>query len=240
METKNTALINSKSFIPESRFFSVPKATIELLSEDVQIRLKYTEEMTEDLSVLGSLLDNETNKMYSELVEKGFCKNIVDLLVLGWFYSSEWLPKYVIFNKLKGIMSGNGDVIYPDDSLTGLLSCTYGFFVSRKQYNKAMSDITDIPESACNIIRRELAKTPSAHRAQEERIIKRVIISQAKAKIGEDRGKKIYDVFFDASKLVTPSILYSLTINEYFNYLACYCKYRYPEVFANTIGPYCI
>ena len=240
METKNTTLSNSKPFIPESRFFSVPKATIELLSEDVQIRLKYTEEMIEDPSVLGSLLDVETNKMYSKLIEEGICKNIVDLLVLGWFYSPEWLPKYEIFNKLIVIMSGNGSVIFPDDSLSGLLSCTYGFFVSRKQYNKAMSEITDIPESACNIIRRELAKTPSAHRAQEERIIKRVIVSQAEAKIGEDRGKKIYDVFFNASKLVTPSIFHSLPINEYSNYLACYCKYRYPEVFANTIGPYCI
>lgn len=240
METKNTTLSNSKPFIPESRFFSVPKATIELLSEDVQIRLKYTKEMIDDPSVLGSLLDVETNKMYSKLIEEGICKNSVDLLVLDWFYSPEWPPKNEIFNKLKRIMSGNGDVFSPDDSLSDLLSCTYGVFVSRKQYNKAMSIITDIPESACNIIRRELAKTSSTHKVREERIIKRVIVNQAKAKIGDIRGEKIYDVFFDASKVVTPSILYSLTINEYFNYLACYCKYRYPEVFADTIGPYCI
>ena len=239
METKNTALIHSKSFIPGSGFFSVPKATVELLSEDVQIRLKYTEEMTEDPSVLGSILDDETNKMYSELIEKGFCKNIVDLLVLDWFNSPEWPSKYRIFNKLKEIMTGNGAVIFPDDSLSDLLSCTYGFFVSRKQYNKAMSIITDFSESACNIIRRELAKT-LPDRAQEERIIKSVIISQAKAKIGEDRGKKIYDVFFNASKFVTPSNFSSMTDNAFFNYLACYCKYHYPEVFANTIGPYCM
>ena len=225
--------------IPRS-FFSVPKTTIDLLSDNIQIRLKYTEEMIGDPSVLGFLLDDETNKMYSELMEKGFCKSIVDLLVLDWFNSPEWPPKYEIFNKLKEIMTGNGVVVFPDDSLSGLLSCTYGFFVSRKQYNKAMSAITDFPESACNIIRRELAKTPSAHRAQDERIIKRVIENQAKSKIGEDRGKMIYDLFFNESKIVTPSIFLSMADNAYFNYLACYCKYRYPEVFADTIGPYCI
>ena len=240
METKNTTFINSKPFIPECRFFSVPKRTIDLLSEDVQIRLKYTKEMTEDPSVLGSLLVDETNKMYSELIEEGLCKTIVDLLVLDWFNSPEWPPKYEIFNKLKGIMSGNGAVFFPDDSLSGLLSCTYGVFVSRKQYNKAMSSITDIPESACNIIRRELAKTSSAHKVREERIIKRVIVNQAKARIGDIRSEKIYDVFFDASKVVTSSIFHSMTDNGYFNYLACYCKYKYPEVFADTIGPFCI
>ena len=225
--------------IPRS-FFSVSKTTMDLLSDDIQIRLKYTEEMIGDPSVLGFLLDDETNKMYSKLIEEGICKNIVDLLVLDWFNSPEWPPKYEIFNKLKRIMSGNGEVFSPDESLSDLLSCTYGVFVSRKQYNKAMSIITDIPESACNIIRRELAKTSSTHKVREERIIKRVIVNQAKTKIGDIRGEKIYDVFFDASKVVTSSIFHSLTINEYFNYLACYCKYRYPEVFADTIGPYCI
>ena len=225
--------------IPRS-FFSVSKTTMDLLSDDIQIRLKYTEEMIGDPSVLGFLLDDETNKMYSKLIEEGICKNIVDLLVLDWFNSPEWPPKYEIFNKLKRIMSGNGEVFSPDESLSDLLSCTYGVFVSRKQYNKAMSIITDIPESACNIIRRELAKTSSTHKVREERIIKRVIVNQAKTKIGDIRGEKIYDVFFDASKVVTSSIFHSLTINEYFNYFACYCKYRYPEVFADTIGPYCI
>ena len=225
--------------IPRS-FFSVSKTTMDLLSDDIQIRLKYTEEMIGDPSVLGFLLDDETNKMYSKLIEEGICKNIVDLLVLDWFNSPEWPPKYEIFNKLKRIMSGNGEVFSPDESLSDLLSCTYGVFVSRKQYNKAMSIITDIPESACNIIRRELAKTSSTHKVREERIIKRVIVNQAKTKIGDIRGEKIDDVFFDASKVVTSSIFHSLTINEYFNYLACYCKYRYPEVFADTIGPYCI
>ena len=232
-------IVNNKPLIigiPPKRFFLVDESSLELLSDNTRVELLYSEEMIDNQAILSSILDREENRIYAEMIDNGFCKTIIDLLVLSYFNVPDIPLFFKTYLKLREVLAGSVNESYMDYTLSDLLSCSHGFFVSRKQYIIAMNRMTGIPESACNIIRRELAKTPSIPRLREERerIIKKVIVSQVK-----EKGEKIYDVFFNASKIVTSSIVHQMNFNMYQNYLASYCKYKYPEIFATTIGLLC-